>query len=665
MEPVKPRFSGAAQVVRPSTVSITELQPSRPASSTQLESAAGFLKPQAKIENPMTSKPHAYKIKVNGITPLNSADAALQANIAPAHPSGQYRPHPVNQKSPKKNGWVSNVSNMKTPPIGNSGPARPGSFPMKNASPKSAVTNGHARISPLNRPRPDIYAKLFTVNKLSPLRNKPCQVVVRATKAPDNFFIQYLNFKEMLDKLTNELQSTAQNAPPLMEPVLENSPCLAMCPINEKWFRAQIIKVWNDAVGVSFVDYGHRVKLSKTGEHVRMMEHEYAQKPFFAIKAKLAEVLPLEGSNWSEDVKTTFKTLVEDKTFTMEFVQSEGDLMVVRLQNSNGSDLGSHLVNKQMAKRISKQQEITDELDRIHLSTNGDSVVAPPPQVIYKTPQETAASRLLTSRMSSTMVSQNAQSVVTIVGACTNVSPMNQNNIQVQRPSSTAQSVSTQSNAAVSATSTSAQILPRSSVMANLLRKTSAPRVVASSILDYLAPSDIAVFSATVAFNSGFAVGTLIRNENDLAYEEFHCVVEGEPLVPDFKPVVGTKVSALSVAHGLYYRGYVSKSSGSSFSILYIDFGNYEHGVTTVQPLPSTFKVPELAVKFTPMSKEAERFAAQNIPIDAAFNLEVVSVEKGQFVVIKHSEFPDLHFKVQNGEVCFYIFLITKVLSYS
>ena len=577
--------------------------PSRPASSTELESASG------------------------------------------GQPSGQHRPQPASQKNSKKKGWLNNARNMKTPPMGNSVSLRPGSFPMKNASPKSAVTNGPlARISHLNRPRPDMYAKLFAVNKLSPLRNKPSQVVVRAATAPDNFFVQYLNFKEMLDKLTNELQLAALNAPPLMEPVLENSPCIAMCPLNGKWLRAQILKVWDDSVGVSFVDYGHRKKLSKTPEFVRMMEHEFAQKPFLAINVKLAEVLPLEGSDWSKDVKTFFNTLVEDKTLTMEFVQSEGDMMVVRLANSNGSDLGSYLVNENKAKRISKQQEITDELDRIHLSTNEDSVVAPPPQVIYKTPQETAASKLMASKMASTTSSQNAQTVVARI----NVSaPINQSNPPVQRPSPPAVQSTTSTPSATSGCATStAPVIPRASALAELLRKASAPRFVASSILDFLAPNDIAIFSPTLTFNAGFAAGTLIRSEIDLVYEEFHSVVEGEPLVPNFKPSVGTKVAALSVAHGQYFRGCVTKSSGFSFAIVYIDYGNSEDGVTTVKPSPSSFKVPELAVKFTPMSKEAERFAAQNVVIDTAFNLEVVSVEKGQFAVIKIADFPDLQFKV-------------------
>jgi len=647
LEPVKPRFSGASQVVRSSTVSITELQPSRPASSNKLESASGVTKSQVKNEDFVApTKPHAFGIKVNGITPLSPADAAPQPSNAHSQLTGQHRSQPVSQKSPKKNGWLNNASNMNTPPMGNLGPLRAGSFPMKNASPKSAVTNGPlARISPLNRPRPDIYAKLFTVNKLSPLRNKPSQVIVRAATAPDNFFVQYLNFKEMLDKLTNELQLAAQNAPPLMEPVLENSPCLAMCPLNGKWLRAQILKVWDDAVGVSFVDYGHRKKLSKTPEYVRMMEHEFALKPFLAINVKLAEVLPLEGSDWSKEVKTFFNTLVEDKTLTMEFVQSEGDVMVVRLANSNGSDLGSYLVNESKAKRISKQQEITDELDRIHLSTNEDSVVAPPPQVIYKTPQETAASKLMALKMTSTTSSQNAQTVV----ARTNVSaPVGQSNPRLQRPSPPVvqSTTSTQSAASESATST-APVLPRASALAELLRKASAPRFVASSILDFLAPNDIAIFSPTLAFNAGFAAGTLIRSEIDLVYEEFHTVVEGEPPVPNFKPSVGTKVAALSVAHGQYFRGCVTKSSRSSFTILYLDFGNNEDGVTAVKPSPSSFKVPELAVKFTPMSKEAERFAAQNISIDTPFHLEVVSAEKGQFAIIKLADFPDLQFKVQ------------------
>ena len=271
----------------------------------------------------------------------HSTSSSAQLN---GHNSAQ----PKNQRSPKKNDWMNNLSNMKTPLMESS---CPGSLPMKKTSTKPLIASRPvAKISPPDSPlKKDIYAKTFTTNKLSPLRNIPSQVVIRAAKNPNNFFIQYLNFKEMLDTLTNEIQLSARNAPPLMEPVLENSPCIGMCPLNGKWLRAKIFKVWDNAIGVFFVDYGYKVKLRNTPEQVRMMEYEFSQKPFFAIEAQLAEVVPLEGNDWPEEVKAKFKTLVEDREFTMEFVQSEQDLIMARLTNGKGGDLASYLVNQKMA----------------------------------------------------------------------------------------------------------------------------------------------------------------------------------------------------------------------------------------------------------------------------------------------------------------------------
>ena len=72
----------------------------------------------------------------------------------------------------------------------------------------------------------------------------------------------------------NEIQISAKNADELLEPVVENSPCLALSPTNQSWCRAQVIKIWDNAVGVSFVDYGNRAKLLKTPENVKMMEEK-------------------------------------------------------------------------------------------------------------------------------------------------------------------------------------------------------------------------------------------------------------------------------------------------------------------------------------------------------------------------------------------------------
>ena len=349
--PTEPR-GGGAQAARPSTAVVTELRPSRPTSSlTQQESSASVVENSlVKNGESSTSKPHQFEIKIPGIKPLDAVRSIGEAGTGRQENGGQLNGQ---QRQISPNNWkasVTNGSNMKTPPRGNSGPMQQGvrqrAFPMRNTSPKSSAVQGPpVRSTGPNRPRPDIYAKAFTMNKLSPSRTRTSTVVISFAKSPDSFFIQYLYFQEMLEKLMNEIQISAKNADELMEPVVENIPCLALSPTNQSWCRAQVIKIWDNAVGVSFVDYGHRAKLLKTPENVKMMEHEFAQKPFFAIEAKLADVYPLDGNLWSETVKTVFKDLVEEKNFTMEFIRSEQNLMVIRLLMSDGSDLANYMVN--------------------------------------------------------------------------------------------------------------------------------------------------------------------------------------------------------------------------------------------------------------------------------------------------------------------------------
>ena len=308
-------------------------------------------------------------------------------------------------------------------------------------------------------------------------------------------------------------------------------------------------------------------------------------------------------------------------------------------------------VREKLAKRISQQQDISDELDRVNISSNrSDSVVAPPPEVLHKiTSSDTAASRLIKSRMMATTANRATEGVPRggnsyQFPAQVSAPVSNQNQAPFQRSSPAAQSNSL-TTLQSAASSTTAAVIPRGIALAGLLRKKSTPALVANSVLNFLAPNDAVLFCVNLAFDGNFLIGTLIRNDYDIAFHEYHSIAEAQSPVPDFRPSIGTKVDAMSVEHKQYFRGCVTKSTDSSFSVIYLDYGNSEE-VVTVKPLTLSFKLPELAVKMTPMSLEAEQFVKTFIP-EEVHNLEVISVEKEKFVTARPSEHKDCVFKLE------------------
>ena len=176
--------------------------------------------------------------------------------------------------------------------------------------------------------------------------DKPGLVRIIFAISPVSISIQHFNFTKILKKLMDDLEISAANADGLMEPVVENSPCLAWSSVLQLWCRAQIKLICDDdAVGVVFVDYGYQEKFFKC--NVKMLEKRFADLPFLAPKVKL-DVYPPGQRGWTEDVRQEFKDMVESKVYHMEVIRSEQDLMVVRLfdMNSNRSVVGTDLVSK-------------------------------------------------------------------------------------------------------------------------------------------------------------------------------------------------------------------------------------------------------------------------------------------------------------------------------
>ena len=299
-------------------------------------------------------------------------------------------------------------------------------------------------------------------------------------------------------------------------------------------------------------------------------------------------------------------------------------------------------VRKKLAKRISQQQDISDELDRLNISSNrSDSVVAPPPQVLHKiTSSDTAASRLIKSRMMATTANRATEGVPRggnsyQFPAQVSAPVSNQNQAPFQRSSPAAQSNSL-TTLQSAASSTTAAVIPRGIALAGLLRKKSTPALVANSVLNFLAPNDAVMFCVNLAFDGNFLIGTLIRNEYDIAFHEYHSIAEAQSPVSDSRPSIGTEVDAIES----------DRSTDSSFLVISVDFGDNEE-VVTVKPVATPiFKFPELSVKMTPKSLETDQ-SVKTFNLAESHSLEVSSFEKEKFVMARPLERKDCVFNLE------------------
>ncbi|XP_057365752.1 uncharacterized protein LOC130686636 [Daphnia carinata] len=295
--------------------------------------------------------------------------------------------------APKNRPVVANKlqCDVESPPV-----VTPHSFCPGNYSPKTASISHSCEVSQTRSSETvKIYAKKYVSTELKQQLVDPSEVNVCSAKSPDEFYVQFYRFRKLLEEIMVNVATSAPNSNPLDNPV-EGLPCLALFPEDRCWYRAEILKMLPDGIGIRYVDFGNTILMSNTREHLRMMELSLAQHPFCAVKVKLANVLPVSGITWNSYVKRKFKELIENKRFLMDFAQMDADVMCVRLKNQDGSDFLSHLVREKLVKKA--MLEVSDELDQI----------SPAVEIPLETPpRETVADVLKPSVVCSQVLEEN------------------------------------------------------------------------------------------------------------------------------------------------------------------------------------------------------------------------------------------------------------------
>lgn len=336
---------------------------------------------QPAAESPMTvrrnldmgSKRRTNSVQVINVENDNKSPSINEEDDHPESVSFNWHtinPSPASQSDSPSSNWKSD-ENRHT-----------GTFQSKRDTPKNFSNNGFTRqdstenyfqeaavVSPSwktshqQSPKTNkMYAKSFPCMQFKLLSGEISKVNVCWAKSPDEFYVQCYRYHDMLEEIMKNVAISAPNADPLVNPV-EGLPCLALFYEDRRWYRAQVLKVLPDGVGIRYVDFGNTILMPNTSEHLRMMEHALTKDPFHAVKVKLANVLPKNGISWDTDVKMKFKELVENKPFLMEFVRMDADVPCVRIKNQDGSDSLPLLMQENLIKIAAL--EVSDGLDQI------------------------------------------------------------------------------------------------------------------------------------------------------------------------------------------------------------------------------------------------------------------------------------------------------------
>ncbi len=167
------------------------------------------------------------------------------------------------------------------------------------------------------------------------------EVAVSFSTSPEEVFLQYCCYNKALLTMMEDIQISACNSVPISN-VTEGLACLAMWPVDQRWYRAQVREVNESEVLIFYVDYGEQLRSKNL--ILRVMEERYTLHPFFAFKVKLASVL------LRSDGTEKFQSFMKNNcgTFLMTVVKEEPTgIKSVKLRSPNNEeDLASRLFQR-------------------------------------------------------------------------------------------------------------------------------------------------------------------------------------------------------------------------------------------------------------------------------------------------------------------------------
>jgi len=124
-------------------------------------------------------------------------------------------------------------------------------------------------------------------------------------------------------------------------------PCCALYSEDGRWYRAKVVSMSDDRrrrLSVDFVDYGNRESVD--GNAVLNLRPTYTSLPVQALHCRLADVVPVAGSDWSDDAAAVFEELIGDAVHAVKVVSVDGSTHTVEMKS-----VAQKLVERGLAKQ--------------------------------------------------------------------------------------------------------------------------------------------------------------------------------------------------------------------------------------------------------------------------------------------------------------------------
>jgi hypothetical protein len=91
----------------------------------------------------------------------------------------------------------------------------------------------------------------------------------------------------------------------------------------------------------------------------------------------------------------------------------------------------------------------------------------------------------------------------------------------------------------------------------------------------------------------------VLPDSAETIFADFNSFAKKIVATPNFRPIVGSIVAALSSSQSLWMRGYVTKVLESSYHVCFVDYGNRDESVVAVKPIPMSFQHETLSVRLS------------------------------------------------------------------
>uniref|UniRef100_A0A8D8Q1V8 Maternal protein tudor n=1 Tax=Cacopsylla melanoneura TaxID=428564 RepID=A0A8D8Q1V8_9HEMI len=168
-------------------------------------------------------------------------------------------------------------------------------------------------------------------------------VTVMSYDSPTDLAISLESDADAQEALQTRLQAFARDTLPILGECDEL--CLGKYTEDDAWYRARVLDAEFRAL---FVDYGN----ADIVPEIRKLSYPLRSVPELSVKCTLP-VAPVEGEAWSAAAIERLEALVTDQTPQGKLLDVEtGPLPSVELTLSDGTEVGTVLVNEGLAKRL-------------------------------------------------------------------------------------------------------------------------------------------------------------------------------------------------------------------------------------------------------------------------------------------------------------------------